>query len=338
MQTKICIKCSILQSIDNFYSGRSDCKTCVSKKSKEKYATDINFKNKKKDNARKRKESGLNKTQYIEVKCDFQVSEFCKKDCIVGKYGYSRNVKINDGKYRCKYCAIFETHEGSKSHYFKYKKDDEFFDKIDTELKAYLLGIIAGDGHVTRKEVSVVAHKIDINTLMLFNNVVNGINILSKGENCLQVNITSKKIASDVRKHLKIKAGKKSNLITLPDLPDNLMWHFIRGLVDTDGCVDNPFTSKYSPRCYYSSTSTVILNEVLMFCKNKNINGYLTGIKVCFVARAAHAFMDKIYSNASFYLPRKHAFYTVWNTWEPFKGTVIRPSKRELKKRKKENE
>ncbi len=87
----------------------------------------------------------------IKAICNWQISEFCQKEYEITKYSLKNNI-INNGKYRCKYCAIAETHNGSKSHYFKYSLiNHNFFNEVNTEIKAYLLGLIAGDGHIGKK-------------------------------------------------------------------------------------------------------------------------------------------------------------------------------------------
>ena len=108
-------------------------------------------------------------THIINAVCDFQKSPFCKKEYQIERYSVARNKRKNNGKYRCKMCAIQDTHLGEKSHYFKnFKINHNFFNEIDSEIKAYLLGVIAGDGSVGVKHVELVANTTDIETLYLF--------------------------------------------------------------------------------------------------------------------------------------------------------------------------
>jgi len=350
MQDKICISCNISKSILEFFKNRNECKTCRSEKSKIKYKTNKEFRDNVLQSVRNRKiffkEKGIEINPKLDIICDFQISEFCKINYKICKGNIRINKKNNNGKYRCKYCAIFDTHEGVKSHYYKKSntntknisnKNDNFFTNIDSEIKAYMLGVIAGDGSISKdKSVSVVAHYSDVETIYLFKDNISNQSKISKDGNCKKIHITSKQLASDILRHLKIKSGKKSDKIVLPDLDDNLMIHFIRGLVDTDGCIENPFTSKYSPRFFYSSTSKKILEQIKLFFKKFNINPFITGIKLTFSGRDAVAGMNLLYKDSEIFLRRKHAFYKIWSTWEPKKGTCVKPSKFVLKSKIKE--
>ena len=271
----------------------------------------------------------------LKVICDFQTSPFCHKEYKIGKYRIIYNRRNNNGKYRCKLCAINDTHLGYKSHYFKnFKIDHNFFNNIDSEIKAYLLGVIAGDGHISAKQIEIVANSTDEITLKLFQtNVAPDVKIRDKkASNCKIIKILSRQIVCDLCRHLDIMPGKKSDKISLPKLNKTLMMHFIRGLMDTDGCIDNPFTSKYSPRCFYSSTSAKIIDQVHELYSSKNINSYINGIKLYFSGKYAIQFMDSIYNDANYFLPRKKNFYDMWKTWIPYQGTTINPSKRKLRK------
>lgn len=278
----------------------------------------------------------------IKITCEWQTSSFCKKNYEITSYNITLNKRRNNGKYRCKYCGINETHLGEKSHYHKYKVNHDFFKEIDSEVKAYLLGIIAGDGHVSKngKAVGICANLKDTETLELFlKEVMPEGKILHKSGNCKHVLVNSKELAVDICKYLKINPGKKSDKITLPDLSEDNIKHFIRGLIDTDGCIDNPFTTKVNtPRCYYSSTSKLILSQIKNYFEEKGLSCYISGIKLNFVGKNAKAFMNFIYNDgkAEYSLSRKKAFYDIWKTWKPFEGTSIRPSKKKLKRLEKE--
>lgn len=277
----------------------------------------------------------------IEVECDFKLSKLCKKTYTVGKYRINYNRLKNNGKYRCKFCAIEFTHSGSKSHYYKYYKiDHDFFENINSEIKSYLMGVIAGDGSITANQIGIVANSKDLETLELFQKLIAiDVPIKNKKEsNCKSIVFTSKKNVDNLCSHLHINPGKKSDKISLPKLNDNLMSHFIRGLMDTDGCIDNPHTSKSSPRCFYSSTSKLILNEIKELMASKNINSYISGIKLFFVGKNAIMFLNYIYANSHFSLSRKRDFFLIWNTWVPYNGTSVNPSKRFIKRISKKNE
>lgn len=269
------------------------------------------------------------------ILCDCKISPFCKINYWITNQSEKKNRFKNNGKYRCKYCAIHDTHLGDKSHYHKYSNiNHNYFNTIDSEIKAYMLGIIAGDGSITSKTLEVVANKCDTETLEKFRVILPELRIHNKNKsNCNYIKITSRQISQDIQKHLNINVGKKSDKITLPKLDDNLIKHFIRGLMDSDGCIDNPFTSEKSPRCFYSSTSKIILNEIKILMSDINISSYISGIKLFFSGKNAIKFMNYIYEESNEYLIRKKCFYKVWKTWKPYEGTIISPSKRKLKRK-----
>jgi len=272
--------------------------------------------------------------QKINVVCDYKTSPLCKETYSIGKYRVNYNRNKNNGKYRCKYCAINDTHLGHKSHFYKnIEINHDFFNNIDCEIKAYLLGVIAGDGSISTKQIEIVAANKDIETILLFQQyVAPGAKIYKpKNSNCSRIKIQSKNIVSDLCRHLKINTGKKSDKIIVPDILDTLFPHFFRGLIDTDGCIDNPYKAK-TIRCFYSSTSRKILEEISFKMNNIDIFPYINGIKLNFVGRNALKVLNYLYKDASFALSRKKEYAEIWRTWKPYEGTIINPSKRKKRK------
>lgn len=124
----------------------------------------------------------------------------------------------------------------------KYQCDFRFFEKIDTEEKAYWLGFLYADGYVRiRKYGSEIKLKIkDKEHLRKFNKSLKSNYPVTrvKNSNCWQVCISSSKMVKDL-----IDKGciqKKSLILTFPseDIVDKtLQKHFIRGYFDGDGCI-----------------------------------------------------------------------------------------------------
>ncbi len=145
-------------------------------------------------------------------------------------------VKRNNGKTKTK----------SESHVL-YSKDENYFNCINSEEKAYFLGLLYADGciHNTKPRFLISLHEDDKYILDKFaeNIKYNGqlYKRISKKENnsdqyCLS--ITSEKIKMDL-----IKLGcipKKSLIVQSPtetQVPDKYINHFIRGYFDGDGSV-----------------------------------------------------------------------------------------------------
>lgn len=132
----------------------------------------------------------------------------------------------------------------------KYTLNENIFENIDNESKAYWLGFILADGSLQIRKSGQEVLKlslaiIDEPHLQKFLDFIqcdmpikkylvgNGLN-LNKSESC-EITITSKKIVSDLGK-LGI-GPRKSFTVALPTLDDKLTRHLIRGIWDGDGSV-----------------------------------------------------------------------------------------------------
>ena len=125
--------------------------------------------------------------------------------------------------------------------------DRTFFDKIDTEEKAYVLGLIYADGcnvkHPTTAELSIAQTERDVDILYKIRNVMKSTypiserkNNLNGGEKCFVFYIYGKFLGEQLN-NLGV-VQRKSLTLRFPDfLDDNLMPHFIRGYFDGDGSI-----------------------------------------------------------------------------------------------------
>ena len=135
-----------------------------------------------------------------------------------------------------------------RKHYF----DENYFEKIDTEEKAYWLGFIAADGCVSKSSeynsyrLTINLSYVDKNHLEKFKKCIGANDIAI--EECINIKgfsnpngtitvrlvLNSYKLCMDLAKYY-IKP-KKSYDIEIPNIDDNLMPHYLRGLFDGDGC------------------------------------------------------------------------------------------------------
>lgn len=133
----------------------------------------------------------------------------------------------------------------------KYTVDHNFFNTIDTEEKAYILGFLYADGCNTYDKskckyiisIAQLEQDIDILNKILFSLHSNYklYKIVQSENNKIKykVEIASKRMSLDL-----IKVGcspRKTFTITFPDenlyFKKNLYPHFIRGYFDGDGCI-----------------------------------------------------------------------------------------------------
>lgn len=133
----------------------------------------------------------------------------------------------------------------------KYVFNENVFEKIDTEEKAYWLGFLYADGYIMSRrkngnpKVGITLSVNDIGHLEKFRKFVSGdmpIKIYKpskssyegSGDYC-RILITSEKMASDLIRHGVLE--HKTNVLKPPKLPPTLIKHFIRGYYDGDGSI-----------------------------------------------------------------------------------------------------
>jgi len=261
----------------------------------------------------------------IKATCDFRISSVCKNESILHKRHINDVRKKFDGKFCCRACVSLLKSNSEN-------KNELFFRIIDSEIKAYMLGVIAGDGAISKSnQLHIVAHTLDISTLKLFQDFISPkakINKM-KNSNCFYISISGGSLCFDICKQLNINPGKKSNVITvLKFCNDFLLRAFLRGFMDTDGSISNIVKQKNSnPYCSISSTSLIFLDDLRKICEDKKIKYINDRISLKFVGTSAINFLNYLYKDANVALPRKHALYMMAKTWIPQKGSPFRPRK-----------
>lgn len=132
-----------------------------------------------------------------------------------------------------------------------YRVNDCFFSNIDTEEKAYILGLIYSDGNINAsKQYNSYALNFgqmerDLDIVLKIKDAMGANNHIIESKNKFNDNIFyslsihSKQIYDDLVR-LGV-AENKSLIIEFNEkiVPDFLLHHFIRGLFDGDGCVWN---------------------------------------------------------------------------------------------------
>lgn len=142
------------------------------------------------------------------------------------KHGYVLNNKVHDGNNR------------------KRNVDINFFKTIDSKNKAYVLGLIISDGYVDNYTKLTFTSK-DIELVEIIKRELKSEHKLAKYDvfdkrtnktyTRYSLQITSKEIVSDLNK-LDIRSNKSFNC-SMPNIPEEYFWHFVRGVFDGDGCI-----------------------------------------------------------------------------------------------------
>ena len=138
--------------------------------------------------------------------------------------------------------------QGIRKHYF----DEDYFEIIDTEEKAYWLGFIAADGCII-KSSEYNSYRLYINIgekdkdhLELFRRCIKADDVKiqeyinTSGYSSKNGTITSRIVLNSYKMCMDLKKynihERKSFDIQLPDIRDDLMPHYLRGYFDGDGC------------------------------------------------------------------------------------------------------
>ena len=126
-----------------------------------------------------------------------------------------------------------------------YSVNENYFDKIDSEDKAYFLGLLYADGYnyTARKNNHFSLSLADEDVLLLFKKAIDSEHLIykikSRSERHSQqyrLQINSKKLCERLTQLGCVQ--NKGRVLTFPstdDLPTNLIPHFVRGYFDGDG-------------------------------------------------------------------------------------------------------
>lgn len=192
--------------------------------------------------------------------------------------------------------------------------NEDAFEVIDNEEKAYWLGFMYADGCVYEQNnrIELSLQEKDYEHIVKFKKFMQSDHIIGKKVKdntyvSYRIAFNSKKIKTDLITHGCI--PNKTRKITFPELDNNLVKHFIRGYLDADGCITNSRTSK---------TSVEILgceDFLISLAKHFNIEGHIyrfnhSDIKRFMIAgKKAREILEYLYGDATIYLDRKYEKY-----------------------------
>jgi len=135
-----------------------------------------------------------------------------------------------------------KSHDGNNR---KHGVDLSFFKNINSPNKAYILGLIISDGYVDNHSKLSFTSK-DMELVVLFKRELKSehklatYDVFDKRTNKIytrhSIQIASKEIISDLNK-LGVFSNKSFNC-SMPEIPEQYFWHFVRGIFDGDGTVN----------------------------------------------------------------------------------------------------
>ena len=210
----------------------------------------------------------------------------------------------------------------------KYSHDEDYFEVIDTEEKAYWLGFMYADGFIESKrknqsqKFGITLNKIDYNHLKKFKKCIQATNPIktyigggyTKNSVFSKILITSQKTVDDLKD--KGVVENKTNILKFPteeQVPKELIPHFIRGYFDGDGCI-----------CYYYQKEKYKTYQINFVGTKDFIDGLKSYLKLdlkCYTKNnvtyqlnvggnnKVKKIMNMFYKNAKIFLDRKHEKY-----------------------------
>lgn len=199
--------------------------------------------------------------------------------------------------------------------------NDDYFEVIDSEEKAYFLGLLFADGNVytARNRVQITLANEDAYILQKFADCIGYTGKLYiDREKYSKLILPSKKMCADLT-NLGCTPNKSLTLKFPTNLSDELLHHFIRGYFDGDGHISRD-KKLVNPYYHINITSTIefiiVLKDILL--KNEittgNINKRYKDRKVSahtvYVQnKSAKKFIEYLYEQATVYLTRKQKVY-----------------------------
>ena len=206
---------------------------------------------------------------------------------------------------------------------------ENFFKIIDTEEKAYFLGLLIADGNVfqdgtgRQSSISLTLNQEDIYILNKFKEIlITNTSITNDNRGCSQIAIRSNIMANDLAQYGVV--PRKSAFTYLPNnIPDNLMNHLIRGIFDGDGSIQAKLNKKDTQNRFLHSFSFCgthrLMEDISNYCfKNIKLNIYpkvynyadknLSDIKIQNI-KDMYLFGEWLYKDATIYLIRKKEIY-----------------------------
>lgn len=212
----------------------------------------------------------------------------------------------------------------------RYDVNEEYFDNVDTEEKAYWLGFLAADGCVRRRvnndtgktrgdSIVLKLSVMDEDHIVRFKNQISpnskisyytSKTITKKGNlsisNACTVRINSNKLVQSI-----IKLGvtpKKTFTIDKPNIEEKYYKHFIRGFFDGDGCAHLAYRTNNNPRLYFSiACASDKLKSFFIEELNKlGIEFYQDNLSI-FIKKhiSNYLFYHYLYDEATVFLKRK---------------------------------
>lgn len=205
----------------------------------------------------------------------------------------------------------------------KYKLNENYFDEINSPEKAYWLGLISADGHISKESVSICLKESDGYLLSMFLESLGSDSKLwyDKKTKSYKACVYSKHMVNVFNNY-----GfyhNKSKTQTFPNIDKDLYSHFIRGLLDGDGSImlSERVKKRYKKLCKEYSVSfcgtlsmiSTLKSIMIEECNANDIKIQIgendfSQIRWCGRVQVLNI-LDWIYKDSTICLDRKHERY-----------------------------
>jgi len=204
-----------------------------------------------------------------------------------------------------------------RKDYSKYKFNENYFEVIDSEDKAYFLGLLYADGNISKNMIRLQLQAKDKKILQIFKKKLNS-NLPIRLRNCFRfskqdqflIYIISQKMTNDLIDKGCMRC--KSLILKFPNnkqVPYHLIHHFIRGYFDGDGCIclSGPLFTITSTEDVCQNINIIINEHTKIGIKklSKHPNNITKNYRVGGSKQLKKIF-DFLYKDANFYLQRKY--------------------------------
>ena len=244
---------------------------------------------------------------------------------IINEYNSGLTIMELAKKYNCTNSVILSifkrnnlSFRETRDYTKKYSINEKYFDSIDNQDKAYILGLLYTDGwNISRYKIhsygcGIALKSEDEYILHAINNLMDSdypiTHICRDEKTYSKLSITNRDVVLSLEK-LGIVPAKSFKVEFPAWLNKNLMRHFIRGLLDGDGCIRNDLKS-----------ISIVGNYKLIYGLKNFLDDYLDydckiyphsrSEKICYLhihpINKKIMFLDWIYNNANLKLDRKY--------------------------------
>lgn len=206
----------------------------------------------------------------------------------------------------------------------KYPIDETYFQVIDTERKAYFLGLLYADGSMSKEHyhsLKIILQKRDLHILEELRKDIQPTKpfYYIKNGKYIGLDFTNKYLYSDL-----VELGcipNKTHKLVFPTIDQKLIHHFIRGYYDGDGCLTGSFQKKYkinrvkkwkwsivSTESFCKSVQNLITVHSKIDCRHPTHNNSTRNLNVCGRENIFNL-LNFLYKDATVFLQRKFDKY-----------------------------